>query len=67
MLIFALFPLFRCGAGAGSVYYPGGQNADHDRELGDVGLVTGADMRDPAVPGDNEAQPDQPQIGALLL
>ena len=46
------------------------QLVDHGRELGDVGLVAGVGMpgqRDPAVPGDDQAQPDQPQVAAFLL
>ena len=43
---------------------------DHRRELGDVRLVAGVGMpgqRDPAVTGDHQAQPDQPQVAAFLL
>ena len=43
---------------------------DHVGELGDVGAVAGVgvpDQRDPAVPGDDQAEPDQAQVGAFLL
>ena len=43
---------------------------DHAGELGDVGLVAGVGVpgqRDPAVPGDDQPEPDQPQVRPLLL
>ena len=46
------------------------QLVDHGGELGDVGPVAGVGVpgqRDPAVPGDHQAQADQPQVGAFLL
>ncbi len=46
------------------------QLAGHGGELGDVGPVAGVGVpgqRDPAVPGDHQAQAHQPQVGALLL
>ncbi len=46
------------------------QLVDHARELGDIGLVAGIGMpgqRDPAVPGDHQAQPRQPQVRPFLL
>jgi DNA-binding transcriptional ArsR family regulator len=46
------------------------QLADHGGELGDVGPVAGVGVpgqRDPAVPGDDQAQTDQPQVRAFLL
>ena len=46
------------------------QRLDHGGELGDVRPVAGVGVpgqRDPAVPGDDQAQPHQPQVGALLL
>ena len=57
-----------CRGGQGGM--PGGQGLDHVRELGDVGPVAGvgvAQQRDAAVAGDHQAQPDQPQVRALLL
>src|SRR6266851_4713523 len=42
---------------------------DHRGELGDIGPVAGVGMmgqRDPAVPGDDQAQPGQPQVASLL-
>ena len=48
----------------------GHQLVDDGAELGDVGPVAGvgvADHRHPAVAGDHQRQPDQPQIGAFLL
>ena len=49
---------------------PGGQDREHLRELGDVRLAAGVGMRkqrDAAVPGDHQAQADQPQVRAFLL
>ena len=49
---------------------PGAQRPDQGGELGDVGLVAGVGapgQRDPAVAGDDQAQADQAQVGALLL
>src|ERR1019366_7758059 len=48
---------------------PGGQDAAHGGELGDVGLVAGAGVpgqRDAAVAGDDQARAGQPQVGPLL-
>jgi hypothetical protein len=44
--------------------------ADHAGELGDVGPVPRVGVpgqREPAVPGDDQPEPDQPQVRALLL
>ncbi len=49
---------------------PGFQLVDHAGELGDVGPVPGIGVpgqRDPAVPGDHQAEADQPQVRAFLL
>ena len=57
-------------AGGADRGMPGGQDADHGGELGDVGLVAGVGVpgqRNAAVPGDDQAQADQAQVGALLL
>jgi hypothetical protein len=57
-------------AGRSDRLVPGLQLPDHVRELGDVGPVAGVGVpgqRDPAVPGDHQAQPDQPQVDAFLL
>ncbi len=48
----------------------GTQFSEHRGELGHVGFVAGIGVRqqrDPAVAGDDQAQTDQTQIGALLL
>ena len=48
----------------------GDQLVDDRGELGDVGPVPGigvADHRHPAVAGDHQRQPDQPQVGAFLF
>ncbi len=48
----------------------GPQEVDHGGELGDVGAVAGVgvgDQRDTAVAGDDQAEPDQTQIGAFLF
>ncbi len=60
----------RLAAGGADLGMPAGQRIDHGLELGDVGLVAWVGVpgqRDPAVAGDHQAQPGQPQVGALLL
>jgi hypothetical protein len=55
---------------AGQMSEPGGQLFEHQRELGDVGPVTGVGVRqqrDAAIAGDDQAQTDQPQVRAFLL
>jgi len=47
----------------------GEQLVDHGGELGHIGPVAGVGVpgqRDPAVPGDHQAQAGQPQAGAFL-
>ena len=49
---------------------PGHQQVDHVRELGDVGPVARVgmgDQRHPAVAGDDQTEPDDPQVGSLLF
>ena len=55
---------------AHQVAVAGHQLVDDRDELGDVGPVAGigvADHRHPAVAGDHQRQPDQPQVGAFLF
>jgi hypothetical protein len=55
---------------AGQCLEAGGELADHRRELGHVGAVAGIGVRhqrDAAVDGDHQAQPDEAEIGPLLL
>jgi hypothetical protein len=59
----------RAGGGADRLV-PGAELADQGGELGDVGPVARVGppgQRDAAVAGNDQAQPDQPQVGALLL